>query len=142
MRRTLNTLAPSLAPVGRLREPGRTIGEAAAETDWLHVDIMDVHFVSDPTSGPPVIASLRKGDRTGASRGVTPMWPREGAAHRIRVYFELVQCALWPKLIIIGGHQQKDCRVPAQGRVADTAAPGHFWTNAGAIGAIQSAPDW
>ena len=51
-------IAPSLlsADFGNL---AAAVGEVASETDWLHVDIMDAHFVPDLTIGPPVV-SLEK----------------------------------------------------------------------------------
>jgi ribulose-phosphate 3-epimerase len=52
-------VAPSLlsADFGSLAE---AIGEVATATDWMHVDVMDGHFVPNLTIGPPVVESLRR----------------------------------------------------------------------------------
>lgn len=52
-------LSPSLlaADFGALAE---SVGAVASEADWLHVDIMDAHFVPNLTIGPPVVESLRR----------------------------------------------------------------------------------
>jgi ribulose-phosphate 3-epimerase len=52
-------VAPSLlsADFGNL---AAAVELVAPETSWLHVDVMDGHFVPNLTIGPPVVASLRR----------------------------------------------------------------------------------